>query len=308
MLAFSSSVWRCRRSRSRPISLQSAISGAVRHHHRARDTTPRSRGDCRATGHRSPRPDASRRARERDPAFLGRDFPLGGTLFALLRIDLIRPIVPLRLLVIAASWLAFLFARTVCGQMLYDCYLLGIVPPLFILAGLLLRWPAPSPRSARHGPVGVARPRRRNPVLGPASQAVRPRSVAGRSRARRPRPSMPSANSASEPDDRFWCSIAGWNTSRRRAPATDPVFPQDPTDVSVPDAVADPLGDALGANPRFVVSPTQLRRVCELPAGLKRAEDCLAVHCRLAATVQGESNSFTVYDRSISCGAARSGP
>ena len=62
-------------------------------------------------------------------------FLWGGATFTLLRLQLIKRAVPVRLLVIAATWLGFSLASAVCSRLLSAYYLLAIVPPLLILGG-----------------------------------------------------------------------------------------------------------------------------------------------------------------------------
>ena len=60
---------------------------------------------------------------------------------------------------------------------------------------------------------------------------------------------------------------------------------------------ADPLGEALGANPRFiVVADPEIRHITELAARIDRALAYVHAHYRPAAVVNGAKDSFTVYE------------
>jgi len=64
--------------------------------------------------------------------------------------------------------------------------------------------------------------------------------------------------------------------------------------------VADPLGEALAGNPRFIVVANPLTRdpkwLPHLRARVDRAVNFVARHYRVVETVNGERDSFTIYE------------
>lgn len=234
-------------------------------------------------------------------AFL-RSLPLvllwGAALFALLRIDRIRSLVPLRIVAIVVSWLAASFVAAVFGRMLCDYYLLGIVAPLLILAGLFFCCGMRLEPSRRRvalwaslvlaGATLVYAEHRQlfgaNPFL--VDNVLDAKTIAAFRKL------------GLERGDRLLVLNRGMElyTETGARPPT-PYFHTTQLMSAFHTPVADPLGDALEANPRFIVmaDPT-LTHIYELPARFKRAEDYLAAHYRVAATVQGETDSFTIYE------------
>ena len=225
-------------------------------------------------------------------------FLWGGAIFTLLRLDSVRRFVPLRVLVIAGAWLALSFASAVFGRLLCDYYLLGIVPPLLILAGSFFCYG-----------IRVARPRRQHVFWGSIGLAAlvlmytQHRELFGSDplgvdRTLDTRAVTALHDLGLKTSDRLLVLNRGMElyTETGTRPPT-PSFHTTHLMSAFETPSADPLGDALGAHPRFVVlADPSIRHVTELSARYKRAEDYLAAHYRRATEVNGEWDSFTIYE------------
>ncbi len=225
-------------------------------------------------------------------------FLWGGAIFTLLRLELIKPAVPTRLLVIATTWLAFSFASVVFGRLLCDYYLLAIVPPLLILAGAFFCYG-----------LRIASRRRKNAVwLSIALGAVvllitQHRELFTQDLWKVDRLMTARAVDALhrlglKPDDRLLVLNRGLDlfTATGALPPS-PYFHTTHLLSAFQTPSPDPLGATLAANPRFIVlANPNILRITELPARLKRAQDYLAAHYRAAAVIHGAWDSFTIYE------------
>ena len=225
-------------------------------------------------------------------------FLWGGAIFTLLRLELIKPAVPTRLLVIATTWLAFSFASVVFGRLLCDYYLLSIVPPLLILAGAFFC----------HG-LRIASRQRKNAVLlsivlGAAMLVLaQHREFFTQDPWKVDRLMTARAVDAFhrlglKPDDRLLVLNRGLDlfTATGALPPS-PYFHTTHLLSAFQTTSPDPLGMTLAANPRFIVlADPNIRRITELPARLKRAQDYLAAHYRAVAVIHGAWDSLTIYE------------
>lgn len=225
-------------------------------------------------------------------------FLWGGAIFALLRRDLIRPFVPERTFVLAGVWLVFSFASAVFGRLLCDYYLLGIVPPLLILAGAFfchgLRI-APARRGIAFAASIL--------VAGATLLATQHRKLFDSDPLTVDRVLTARAVDAfhklgAEPDDRLLVLNRGLElfTATGLLPPS-PYFHPTHLMSSFDTPSPDPLGEALEAHPHFIVlADPRIRPITQLPARMKRAEDYLAAHYRAAAVVHGAWDTFTIYE------------
>jgi hypothetical protein len=221
-----------------------------------------------------------------------------GAIFTLLRLELVKPAVPARLLVIAATWLAFSLASAVYGRLLCDYYLLGIVPPLLILAGAFFCYGlriAPARRSIAFCASII--------VAGATLLSTQHRELFGRDLLAVDRVLTARAVDAFhklglKPDDRLLVLNRGlelFTATGLRPPS--PYFHTTHLMSAFQTSSPNSLGDALNAHPRFIVlADPSVRHITELPARLKRAQDYLAAHYRIAAVVHGAWDSFTIYE------------
>lgn len=226
-------------------------------------------------------------------------FLWGGAIFTLLRRGLVRASVPARLLVMAATWLAFALASAVFGRLLCDYYLLGIVPPLLILAGAFFCYGlrvAPARRTAVFWLSIV--------VAAATLMATQHRELFGVDPLTVDRVLTAKAvdafhNLGLKPEkDRLLVLNRGlelFTATGMRPPS--PYFHTTHLVSAFQTPSPDPLGDALATNPRFIVlADPHIRHITELADRLKRAEDYLAAHYRVAAVVHGAWDSFTIYE------------
>ena len=225
-------------------------------------------------------------------------FLWGGAIFTLLRLDLVRASVPARLLVIAATWLVSAIASAAFGRLLCDYYLLGIVPPLLILAaaffahGLRI---AP-PRRALAFWVSIA-------VAIAALMVTQHRELFGRDPLLVDRALTAKAVTAFhdlgfKPGDTLMVLNRGLElfVALDARPAS-PYFHTTHLISAFQTPSPDPLGAALNAHPRFVaLADPRIRHITELPDRMKRARAYLAAHYRAAAVVHGAWDSFTIYE------------
>ncbi len=225
-------------------------------------------------------------------------FLWGGAIFALLRLELVRKSVPARLLVIAATWLVFSLAAAVFGRLLCDYYLMGIVPPLIILAGAFfcygLRMPPARQRIAFWLSI----------VVGAATlMGTQHRELFGRDPLTVDRVLTGRAVAAFhdlgfKKGDTLLVLNRGlelFTALGARPPS--PYFHTTHLISAFQTPSPDPLGEALTAHPRFIVlANPDVRHISELPDRMKRARDYLAAHYRAAAVVHGAWDSFTIYE------------
>ena len=225
-------------------------------------------------------------------------FLWGGAIFTVLRLELVKAAVPARLLVIAATWLAFSLASAVYGRLLCDYYLLGIVPPLLILAGAFFCFGlrvAPARRDIAFCALVI--------VAGATLLLTQHRELFGRDLLAVDRVLTAKAVDAFhklglKPNDRLLVLNRGLElfTATGLWPPS-PYFHTTHLMSAFQTPSPNPLGEALGAHPRFIVlADPSIRHITELPARLKRARDYLAVHYRAAAVVRGAWDSFTIYE------------
>lgn len=225
-------------------------------------------------------------------------FLWGGAIFALLRRQEIRGFVPDRIMIIAWAWLAASFASAVYGRLICDYYLLGIVPPLLILAGAFFAYGmrvGPSRRdlafvlSIVAATLTLAATQHRE-LFGRDPLAVDHTLTARAVDAFR--------ELGMTPDDRLLVLNRGlelFSATGARPPS--PYFHTTHLISAFKTPEPDPLGHALGANPRFVVlADPSVRHLMELPERLAQAETYLAAHYRVAAEVSGDWDSFTIYE------------
>lgn len=225
-------------------------------------------------------------------------FLWGGAIFALFRRALIRRFVPDRILVLAGVWLAFSFASAVFGRLLCEYYLLGIVPPLLILAGAFvchgLRIASARRDIALYASIIMA---------GATLLCTQHRELFGRNPFAVDRVLTAKAVDVFDTlglksNDRLLVLNRGLElfTATGLLPPSPYFYPSHlMSTFQTPSP--DPLADALGAHPRFIVlADPRIRHVTELPARLKQAEDYLAAHYRTAAVVHGAWDTFTIYE------------
>jgi 4-amino-4-deoxy-L-arabinose transferase-like glycosyltransferase len=226
-------------------------------------------------------------------------FLWGGAISAALRFDLVRSSVPTRLLVVAASWLALSLAGAVFGRMLFDYYLLVTVPPLLILAGAFFC----------HG-LQVA-PSRRAPALWLLSIVLGAATLVATEHVdlfdRGPLQEDPILTESAaarlhdlglRPGDRLLAVGRGLGlyTATGALPPS-PYFHMLHLLSAFETPSPDPLGETLGANPRFVVmSDTNLGFFTILPSHLKAVQAYLAAHYRPAAVVHGAWSGLIIYE------------
>ena len=225
-------------------------------------------------------------------------FLWGGAVFTLIRRKLITASVPARVLVIAASWLAFSFAGAVYGRMLYAYYLLGIVPPLVILAGAFFCHGLRLPPSRQVAAIALSA------VVGMATLAYTQygdlfrRTPFATDRVLVAKAADVLRHLGMTPADR----LLVFNREQALYTATQALPPEPyfhPTHLlsDFPTPVPDALGTALGSHPRFIaVADVHRARITTLPARLDRGLAYLAAHYRVAAVVHGAWDSFTIYE------------
>jgi hypothetical protein len=226
-------------------------------------------------------------------------FLWGGAIFALPRLGRIRKAFPTRVLVAATLWLAAAFLGAAASRMLDDYYLLTIVPPLLIIAGALYCHGlevAPRNRALAFalsfvvatvalmyaGREAIFSP---DPVLAGDSDAMREVSA-----------KILALNLA--PDDRLLVLNRGLAIyTETGAMPPQPYFHPTHLLASFPTPSADPLGEALNSNPRFVVvANPEIRHVTESRARIDRALAYVGLHYRVAAVVHGAVDTFTLYE------------
>ena len=225
-------------------------------------------------------------------------FLWGGATFSLLRRDLILPFIPSRVLTLAGVWLAFAFASAVFGRLLVDYYLMGIVPPLLILAGAffchglymlparqqLVFWLSLVVATATLGFTQHRELLTRLPLAYDSDLVART--------------AVDLRDLGMTADDRLLVLNRGMALylATRGYPPTA-FFHGKHLMTNFPTSVNNPLALSLSANPRFIVfaDPAQ-RMIAKLPQRYRLAFQYLAAHYRTAAIEKGRDDTFTVYE------------
>lgn len=225
---------------------------------------------------------------------------IGGALFAFLRRDRVRDVFPNRMLVVGLLWLLAALAGAMSGYVLCGYYLLTSVPPLLILAaaffchGLNVA-PARELGAAAFSAIAVV-----------ASIAVIDRHdlftpdafLAGDYNATRQVSERLVALGIDPTRDRLFVLNRGYMVyADTGAFPPSPYFHATHTLGVFHTPAADPLGESLHANPRFIViADPAIRHVTEQPEKVERALAWVAAHYRVAGTVNGARDSFTIYE------------
>jgi hypothetical protein len=222
-----------------------------------------------------------------------------GAVFTALRYSRVTATVPPRLLLVALVWFAVAFLGAVAGLGLSRYYLLTTIPPLIILASAFFC----------HGNDIADRSQVRAALLvllvAFASIAyidhnqlfTPPAFVAGDYDATRELGADIRALNPS-PDDRLLVLNRGFAVYAETGllPPT-PVFHAHHLLGVFHTPVADPLGVALAANPRFIViADPSVWHITERRAQIDRALAYVAQHYRVADQVNGAKDSFTLYE------------
>ena len=221
-----------------------------------------------------------------------------GAFLILWRIGQIRPSVPARLMVTAATWLAFALASAAFGRLISTYYLLAIVPPLLILSGAFFCYGLTA--------IGVERTAVFALLIVLAGAAL----IGGESRklfATHPwihdgaliaRTTEAIGRLGPKHDDRLLVLTRGlplYVTTGLRPPT--PYFHGTHLMTAFHTPVADPLMVSLAAHPRFIVYADPERPlIATLPQRYREARDYLAAHYRAAAVETGIKDRFTVYE------------
>jgi hypothetical protein len=225
-------------------------------------------------------------------------FLWGGAIFALLRLDLVRASVPARLLVIATVWLVASLASAVFGRLLCDYYLLGIVPPLLILAGAFFCHGLHMPPARRNIAFGVSIAVAAVTLMGTQHRELFGRDPLLVDRVLTAKTVAAFHDLGFKTGDSLLVLNRGlelFTALGARPPS--PYFHTTHLISAFQTPSADPLGDALATHPRFIVlADPAIRHISELPDHMKRARDYLATHYRPAAVVHGAWDSFTIYE------------
>ena len=225
-------------------------------------------------------------------------FLWGGAFLTLLRIGLIRWSVPPRLLVTAATWLAFSLASAVSGRLLATYYLLATVPPLLILSGAFFCYGLRTIRAERGvtlavlillaGATLIAGEYRK---LSDVDPWVHDGELVART-------TDTIRGLGFTADDRLLVLTRGlplYVTTGLRPPTA--YFHGTHLMTAFPTPVENPLTVSLAANPRFIVLADPARPLLAgLPERQRQALDYLAAHYRVAAVEKGRKDSFTVYE------------
>lgn len=226
-------------------------------------------------------------------------FLWGGALFAGLRVRRVTAAVPRRLLIGSVLWLVASVASVAVGRGLVGYYVLATVPPLLILAGAFFC----------HG-LDIAPGRRSAAFVTTLAAAVLVAGVIDRANLFTPSVFLAGDYDAARevaadirahgagPDDRLLVLNRGFAIYVETG-----LLPPSPYFHTVhllgvfPTPSPDPLGASLTANPRFIViADPSVRHVTELPARIDRALDYVAQHYRVAGTVTGAKDSYTLYE------------
>ncbi|HVY20374.1 MAG TPA: glycosyltransferase family 39 protein [Bauldia sp.] len=225
-------------------------------------------------------------------------FLWGTAIFALVRVAEIGRIVPVRLLVLAVTWLAFALASVVFSRALASYYLLATIPPLLILSGAFFCYGFSAVRIDRPATLiapmllaiatllGVERGKLFHvdpwiydgQLVARTTEAIRTLGPA--------------------PDDRLLVLTRGlplYVTTGLRPPT--PYFHGTHLMTVFPTPVDNPLAVSLAANPRFIVlaNPERLLNAGS-PQRQRQALDYLAAHYRVAAVENGQVDTYSVYE------------
>jgi 4-amino-4-deoxy-L-arabinose transferase-like glycosyltransferase len=227
-------------------------------------------------------------------------FLWGGAVLLIPRLARVRETIEPRLLGIAAIWLIAAFAGAMAGRGLCTYYLLPVVPPLLILAGayfchgldLADRFPVRAfVLTAAATVAAIAFVDRENLFMPNAFLAGDYDATRQLSRDIR--------NLDPASDDRLLVLNRGFGVYEETGllpPA--PYFHATHLLGVFHTPVADPLGVALAANPRFIViADPNVWHITEQKSQLDRALAYVAAHYRVAAEVKGARDSFTLYER-----------
>lgn len=226
-------------------------------------------------------------------------FLWGGAIFVGMRFTRIAAAVPSLLLAISVLWLIAAFAGVVAGRAICSYYLLTMVPPLLILAGAFFSYGLDVPDSERGRAFIVS------VVAAAACLVLVDRDMRdsfqnvmfGDYGANR-RISQAIIERAPEAGDRLLVVNRGYASyveTGLRPPT--PYFHATHLLGYFNTASPDPLGEALAANPRFVImADPAVRHVTELPERIDRAVAYIARHYRPVAVEQGAVDRFTLYE------------
>ena len=224
-------------------------------------------------------------------------FLWGGAVFALLRLETVKSFVPLRVMVVAGTWLGFAFADVVFGRVLCDYYLLAIVPPLLILAGAFFCFGLHVAPSHRQAAFWVSL------VLGCVTLVYTEHSTLFGSDPLAVDSDLAARTADDlralglEPGQRLLVVNRGLElyTATGARPPT-PYFHPTHLVSAFQTPSPDPLGAALDADPRFIVlADPAIRHITELPGRMARVEGYLAEHYRLAASEHGREDTYSIY-------------
>lgn len=226
-------------------------------------------------------------------------FLWGGAAFAVLRLKRLRQAFPVHVLVVAGLWLVASLVGVMAGRGLCTYYLLAIVPPLLVLAAAFFS----------HGLEVAPRNRQLAFVLSLMAAALSmiyvdhhdlfsPNAfLAGDFPATR-QVSRKLLDLGLTPVDRLLVLNRGLAVyTETGALPPSPYF--HPTQLlgifHTPSP--DPLGEALNANPRFIViADPQVWHITEQRSRIDRALDYVGKHYRAAAAITGARDSYTIYE------------
>jgi hypothetical protein len=223
----------------------------------------------------------------------------GGAALLLPRLQRMTSPVSPRLLWVAAIWLAAAFAGAMAGRGLCTYYLLPVVAPLLILGGAGFCYGLDLVRGA---PLRGALLTAAAVVVGIAlvdhENLFTPNAFLAGDHEATERVSARILALDPSPDDRLLVLNRGFEVFEDTG-----LFPPSPYFHATHllgvfhTPVADPLGVALAANPRFIViaDPTTWH-ITERRSQIDRALAYVAAHYRVAAEVNGAKDSFTLYE------------
>jgi 4-amino-4-deoxy-L-arabinose transferase-like glycosyltransferase len=226
-------------------------------------------------------------------------FLWGGAALLVPRLPHVARTVQSRILGVAATWLLASFAGAMAGRGLCTYYLLPVVPPLLILAGayfchgldLADRFPVRAFALTAAATIAAIAFVDRENLFTPNA------FLAGDYDATRELGTNIRALGPSE-DDRLLVLNRGFALYGETGllPPT-PYFHATHLLGAFHTPVADPLGVALAANPRFIViADPGVWHITERRSQIDRALAYVAAHYRVAAQVNGAKDSFTLYE------------
>lgn len=226
-------------------------------------------------------------------------FLVGSALFALVRLDLISRTFPSRVLVVAGVWFAVAFAGVVAGRAIGVYYMLAMVPPLLIVAAALYcnGLKVDSSKATRAFALSLAAAMASLFALDRDSLFMPDAFLAGDYFASREL-SQKLLDLGSTPADRLLVVNRGYSAyvdTGMMPPG--PYFHATHLLGVFHTPVEDPLGQALEADPRFIVLADPVHHhATELESRYDRVLDYVAGHYRLAGFVQGSKDSFSIYE------------